>query len=130
MVSEEIAMLYFEEAKGIWQSFVPKSGQSATVQGELLRAVEKLRDEATRNGNGNWDEGFEILLRYLEKHLLDPAVFQQDLLATTKSTLSRLRNFEDPYLADDLYDALTDRVVECFRFYGSQPHVKNPSLHR
>ncbi len=41
-------MQYFEEATRIWQTFVAKSGQAETVQGELLRAVEKLRDEATR----------------------------------------------------------------------------------
>jgi hypothetical protein len=31
----------------------------------MLRAVEKLCDEATRNGNGNWDSGFVLLLKYL-----------------------------------------------------------------
>lgn len=62
-------MKYFEEAKEIWQKFVPESGQAETVQGELLRAVEKLRDEAIRNGNGNWDEGFEILLSYIGRKL-------------------------------------------------------------
>jgi hypothetical protein len=123
-------MLYFEEAKAIWQSYVPKSGQAETVQGELLRAVEKFRDEATRNGNGNWDEGFEILLRYLAKHLLDPAVFEKSLIETTRSGLARLKDFDNPYLNDDLYDALTDRVVEYFRFCGSRPHTKNPTLHR
>jgi hypothetical protein len=46
----------------IWRQFVPSAGQAETVQGELLRAMEKLRDEAARNGNGNWDEGFETLL--------------------------------------------------------------------
>jgi hypothetical protein len=123
-------VLYFEEAKNIWQSFVPKSGQSATVQGELLRAVEKFRDEAVRNRNKNWDEGFEILLRYLENHLLDPAVFEQGQIETTRSWLARIRDFDNPYLADDLYDAMTDRVVEYFRYYGSKPHVENPKLRR
>jgi hypothetical protein len=52
--SQEIQVLYFEEAQDIWKNFVPPSGQAATVQGELLRAIEKLRDEAMRNGNGNW----------------------------------------------------------------------------
>jgi hypothetical protein len=46
---------YFEEAKHLWRTYVPKQGQSETVQGELIRAIEKLRDEAQRNGNGNWD---------------------------------------------------------------------------
>ena len=121
---------YFEEAKSIWQKFVPKSGQSETVQGELLRAVEKLRDEAIRNGNANWDEGFTILLRYLEAHLLEPEIFNPTSVDQTKAALARLSKPEDPYLKDDLYDALGDRVVEYFRFHGSQPHAKNPNLHR
>jgi len=37
---------YFEEAKFLWKTYVPKKGQSETVQGELIRAIEKLRDEA------------------------------------------------------------------------------------
>ena len=30
---------YFEEAKRLWHTYVPKSGQADTVQGELIRAV-------------------------------------------------------------------------------------------
>ena len=37
---------YQQEARSLWQTSVPPRGQAATVQGELLRAVEKLRDEA------------------------------------------------------------------------------------
>jgi len=51
-------MKYFEEAKQIWVNYVPKSGQSDTVEGELIRAIEKLRYEAQNNGNVNWDQGF------------------------------------------------------------------------
>jgi len=121
---------YFEEAKKIWQTFVPKSGQSETVQGELLRAVEKLRDEAIRNGNGNWDEGFEILLAYLESRLLDTTVYQPAVITKTRAALVRLRDYDSPYLEDDLYDELGDRVVEYFKFHGSQPHARNPLLNR
>jgi hypothetical protein len=56
---------YRELGRFIWQTYVPERGQAATVQGELLRANEKLRDESQRNGNVNWDEGHEILARYL-----------------------------------------------------------------
>jgi hypothetical protein len=123
-------VLYFDEATNIFQSFVPKSGQAETVQGELLRALEKLKDEATRNGNGNWDEGFEILVRYLKSHLLDPAVFGKTLIEKTTTDLARLQEFDHPYLSDDLYEAIADRIVEYFRFYGSKPHAQNPNLRR
>jgi hypothetical protein len=123
-------MRHFDEAKKIWQTYVPKSGQANTVQGELLRAVEKFRDEATRNGNGNWDDGFGILLAYLEKHLTDPGVYEPATISATRAALKRLGNSNNPYLDDDLYDALSDRVVEYFQFYGSRPHTNNPKLNR
>jgi hypothetical protein len=123
-------MQYFEEAKKIWKTCVPKSGQSETIEGELLRAVEKLRDEATRNGNGNWDVGFEILLAYLQQHLLDTAVYAPSVIESTKTSLARLHDYDHPYLEDDLYDELTDRVVEYHRFHGSKSHAKNPQLYR
>ncbi len=56
---------YRDKGRFIWKNYVPKSGQSNYVQGELLRTIEKLRDEAQRNGNVNWDEGYEILSNYL-----------------------------------------------------------------
>ena len=123
-------MDYLEEGRNIWSQFVPKSGQAQTVQGELLRAVEKLRDEAIRNGNGNWDRGFEILLEFLDGHLLDAHVFAPDVLGQTKATLSRLRIYENPLLDDGPYDALGDRVVDYFHHHGSQPHPNNPELFR
>ena len=49
---------YAATAKYIWQNFVPTSGQAEFVQGELLRAIEKLRDEAHRNGNGNFHKKY------------------------------------------------------------------------
>ena len=121
-------MKYFEEAKEIWQTFVPKAGQADTVQGELLRAVEKLRDEAARNGNLNWGKEFEIFLNYLAERLSDPRVFDIQTIEETKQILDRLNNFDDPYTKDDYYDELDDRVVEYYKFHGSLPHMENPKL--
>ena len=123
-------MKHFSEAKEIWQKFVPKSGQADTVQGEMLRAVEKLRDEARRNGNRNWDRGFEIFLTYLSEKLSDSNAFDVSTREQTQSILHRLQNFQDPYLQDDFYDELGDRVVEYYKHYGSQLHQKNSSLKR
>lgn len=123
-------MQYSKEAKEIWDKFVPKSGQAQTVQGELLRAVEKLRDEATRNANQNWDQGFEIFVRYLEDKLTDTKVFSTAKISETKTILARLKRKDEPYVDNDFYDFLSDRVVEYFKFYGSRPHPYNPQLHR
>lgn len=123
-------MGYFEEAARIWGEFVPPSGQAETMQGELLRAVEKLRDEAIRNGNGNWDRGFEILLAYLERHLPDPAVFEAEAIGAIRAILLRLRDQENPLLEDEPYDYLADRVVDWYRRRGSLPHRYNPDLYR
>ena len=121
---------YFEEAKQIWTLFVPPSGQAKTVQGELLRAVERLRDEAARNGNLNWDDDHAIWLDYLQVHLSDAKVYPQPVIDRTIVVLDRLRNFENPYVDDDLYDELSDSVVVYYQFYGSQNHLYNPKLHR
>ena len=123
-------MKHFDEARQIWRRFVPPSGQATTVQGELLRAVEKPRDGAMRNGNGNWDQGFEILLDFLGNKLDDRAVFTAERIAGNREALARPRNFENPCLDDELYDQFSDCVVEYFRFHGSQPHTKNLNLRR
>ena len=123
-------MSYLDEATMIWRNFVPPAGQSETVQGELLRAVEKLRDEAIRNGNGNWDAGFEILLAYLHRHLLDEQVYPAAVVDETRSILARLRTDDALWLEDAPYDYLGERVVDYFRHYGSRPHRANPELHR
>lgn len=38
----------------LWDELVPPRGQARTVQGELIRCVGRLTDEAYRNGNQNW----------------------------------------------------------------------------
>jgi hypothetical protein len=105
-------MKYFEEAKNIWKTQVPQNGQSETIEGELIRAVEKLRYEAQNNGNGNWDKAFERFCEYIFGVLNDSKTFESNSLEEIKCDITILLNYEQPYLEDDLYDRLTDRVVE------------------
>jgi hypothetical protein len=123
-------MRYLEEAKFIWKNFVPPSGQADTVQGELLRAVEKLRDESLRNGNANWDDGHETLVAYLRSKLSDTNVFSGDDVSHALHLLDQVSKPDEPYLSDSAYDELGERVVEYFRYHGSQPHQHNPALRR
>jgi hypothetical protein len=122
---------YFKEAKFIWQNYVPKSGQSETVQGELLRVIEKLRYEAQNNGNGNWDRGFEHFCDYIWKTLSESGSFESNVLVELKSDLDRLRDYIHPYLDDDLYDRVTEHIVEWYLEH-KEPIKReiDPNLHR
>lgn len=125
------AMRFEAEAAQLWRTYVPRSGQAATVQGELIRAVEKLRDEAQRNGNCNWDGGFEILAGFLRSRLVDSGIFSAQVVAEIEHDANRLLSFEYPEIDDGPYDRLTDRVVEWARAHpGPVPHQRNPDLHR
>ena len=124
-------MKYFEEARMLWQTYVPASGQADTVQGELIRAIEKLQDEAQRNGNINWDEGHEIFGDFILETLCASMVFDKTATNEIKADIARLRDFEHPCLEDDLYDRLTDRIVEWSRHNKDPiPHANNPRLKR
>ncbi|MGV3613137.1 MAG: hypothetical protein ACO1N0_19405 [Fluviicola sp.] len=121
---------YFNKAKLIWTNFVPRSGQADTVQGELLRAIEKLRDEAQRNGNINFNPScHSMLIAYLRRFLLDTTLFDQKQLASINQDLDRLEQENQPYLEDDLYDRINDRIVDWFeKNPEGLPHEDNPNL--
>lgn len=121
---------YQQEARSLWQTSVPPRGQAATVQGELLRAVEKLRDEARRNGNLNWGSGQEAFIAYLRENLIGSALFGQTAAQEIEADLDRLGNFEYPETSEAPYDRLTDRVIEwCHAHPEPVPHTRNPNLH-
>ncbi|BCV42108.1 MAG: hypothetical protein Sw1PiTSA_12130 [Shewanella algae] len=116
-------------AQWIWENLVPDSGQSETVQGEILRAIEKLAHEAQANGNFNWDQGFQKLVSFLKDTLLSEKSFSETTRISIERDLSRLEHFifptelKDrsdahllPCVDDELYDRLTDNLVEFCRF--------------
>ena len=115
-------------ASWIWKNLVPRAGESSSVQGELLRAVEKLRWEAIHNGNINWDERYECLIDFLYGQLIEQSALAEDIKAGVLLDLGRLRHFitpdqlqdrsQDallPCVDEDVYDRLTAAVVEFSR---------------
>ncbi len=129
----------------IWRNLVPKQGRAETLQGELLRAVERLRWEAQSNGNINWDEGFLRFLDFLKMHLAAEPGFAYERKRSVQTDLERLRAFtgiqedgdEDevlaslPYMDDDLYDRLADAVVAFSRLHPVLiPHAHDPAQFR
>jgi hypothetical protein len=124
-------MKYRSEAKNLWKTAVPPKGQAATVQGELLRAVEKLRDEARRNGNMNWDHGHEILVYFLRRTLVPSGVFSGLLRTRLERDLERIGDPSKPITDDEIFDRLADCVIEwCLAHPAPVPHTYNPDLQR
>ena len=124
-------MKYFKEAKYLWQNYVPKSGQADTVQGELVRAIEKLRDEAQRNGNINWDNGHLILSNFVKETLVESKIFSEEIKQEITDDVISIQNFKQPRTEDEIYDRLTDRIVEwCLENKKPIPHEHNSALKR
>ncbi|MGG3890703.1 hypothetical protein [Metabacillus fastidiosus] len=124
-------MKYFEEAKQIWKNHVPKNGQSDIVEGELIRTVERLRYEAQVNGNINWDEGFEMFCDYIWNSLNDDSTFDNKVLEQIKVDINILLDYDSPYLDDDLYDRITDHIVEwSIAHKGPIKREKDPKQYR
>ena len=122
---------YSEEAKYIWQNYVPKSGQADTVQGELIRAIEKLRFEAQDNGNMNWDEGFVHFCDYIWEVLNSWGKFNNEALSGIRIDLNRILDFENPYYEDDLYNRISDYIIQWY-LQNKEPIKReiDPNLHR
>ena len=122
---------YMEIGRFIWKNYVPKSGQSQTVQGELLRASEKLRDEAHRNGNINWDSGHEILANYIRNTLCDSDSLSSKTKEQLKSDIDIVLNYEQPYTEDDVFDRI-ERAIFDWYIDNKEPIAReiNPDLHR
>jgi hypothetical protein len=107
-------------ARWLWKNLVPKSGQADSVQGEALRAIEKLRWEAQENGNINWDDRFDMLIDFLRQTLCSEKSFSEASKQSIVADLDCLQKFlppneldnrsqahELPYVDDDLSN--TDR---------------------
>lgn len=129
-------------ARWIWRHAVPKSGQADSIQGETLRAIEKLRREAQMNGNINWGPSFERLIDFLHKTFTTAPCFAAQTKKSISDDLSRLRQFspptqwrsrEDasngPYVDDDLYNRLIEHLVCFCRLHPHLlPHEVDPLL--
>jgi hypothetical protein len=79
------------EIQNLHESLVPISGEAESLQGELVRCVQSLADEANRNGWMNWDRGDEESLEVLERFLPDPKVFDQSLCELIRAKLGQIR---------------------------------------
>lgn len=122
---------YLEKAKYIWKTLVPPRGQADSVQGELLRALASLQDEAQVNGNINWDKGHEILANYLLHVIEDSKMLDDKKLKQFKHDITAPLKIRSPYLENDLYTRITHIIVDFYMKYPEPiKHEHNANLHR
>jgi len=130
LIVEPYEQKYFNECKFIWKNYIPKSGQSNVLQGELLRDLEKLRFEAQDNGNINWDDDFSYFCEFIRNTLCTKDIFTdeeknrivlildyfKDCGEYAKQWNNGLISDEDvnvdriAYTKDNLYDVVSDAI--------------------
>jgi hypothetical protein len=105
-----IHLQYPEVAQQIWKELVPATGPAATIQGELLRSVEALRDEAQHNGNANFGRSYKRMAASVRDTLVRSGIFDADEVRQIKIGTAKLMKASRPYKNDDVYDLLVDKV--------------------
>ena len=121
------------EFQRLWKELVPTTGQATTVQGELIRAIGRLSDEAYRNGNYNFDKGHRIQCKYLRENLEDPTVFSEVEIQQIDQWIDKVLDAKHPDLSGSTspYYQLAEKVVQWCR---AKPELiayrLNPVLHR
>ena len=123
---------WWEEHPKLWQELVPASGQADSVQGELIRCTGKITDETYRNGNMNWESGYEKLARYVGGNLNDPETFCIDEIRKISEAVETIiRDFDSPDTSGHggPHYYLTEMAVRwCLAHPDAIPHKKDPSL--
>ena len=76
----------------IWKDLVPEQGQSEWLQGELLRQIEKLRNEALGNGNINWDDNYAWFCDFISDTLKESGVFEEQEIKIITGALKYIRD--------------------------------------
>lgn len=78
----------------LWRELVPRSGEAETVQGELVRSLGRLADEALRNGNMNWDRRFVRMCRFAAKTLEEPGVLSSEEVGEAQAAVNEVLDHE------------------------------------
>lgn len=118
----DLTVLYFrglgryqEDYDRLWRSLVPQSGQSGTVQGELIRSVVRIADEYYRNGGANWDAHYDRFIEFLRTHLINGTSYSAETLDQTRADLDAIQAYgrgeADMDITSDDEDPF-DRVIE------------------
>lgn len=117
----------------IWENLVTPGQVAKTLQGEVVRVIEALAWEAQNNGNLNWGASFDEMIAFLHQVFISAegvisAGLSDDDRDSAEQDLQRLANFilpteldsrvyveELPYVKEDLYERLTEHLINFCR---------------
>ncbi|EGC16902.1 hypothetical protein HMPREF9098_1705 [Kingella denitrificans ATCC 33394] len=110
---------YQKEYDELWSAFVPESGSATSLQGELVRLIGRLASEYYRNGNMNWELGYQNMAHCLQAELNKAFPEKREIInGIVARIISDAETGECDYRDDeDEYDILTDYVVEFCQKY-------------
>lgn len=101
---------------------VPLSGPAPTLQGELLRSVETLRDDAQHHPN-DFRKSHRRMAAFIRDTLIKSGIYNEAENKSIKAATAKLRKVSRPYTKDDVYDQLVDQVcVFCSRYEEPIPY--------
>jgi len=134
---------YPELAQKIWNELVAGGGKEDgtadkpgatpnSMPGELLQAIERLRDEAQRMSEGHYrtldrrhrKEHKRMAVRVREG-LLGSGVFDRLEMDNIRLGTEQLMKGPKPYPGNDVYDQLVDRVCELYSRQAAVESVNN-----
>ena len=130
--TDTLQAIYDSTLSYLWRNFVPESGQSNTVQGELARIIERLEYEIAGNAKANWDTPFVLLGKYLRDTLIQSGLFPKNIEEEIYNDVNTLIRDEDEVGTEDYYyDRLKRRIVEWYwRNKTPRRHTFNPAVYR
>ena len=99
------------------KELVPLVSEAETLQGELVRCIGNLRDEARRNGWMNWEVQHKEAIETLRRFLPEPEVFSEASRQEINKCLDAVWNAgehgaDKGEMAYEELDFLVERVVE------------------
>lgn len=98
--------------KHIRTDLIPLVGEAETLEGEMLRELDILKDEAWRNGNVNYSATHKAYAEFILDNLTNFTKTSHSDIVKITEAVKNLMNPENPYLEDDVYDYLTDEICK------------------
>ena len=86
------------------------SAAGPSLAGQMLHAVETLRDEAQQHGNAGYGRPHKKMAVFVRDTLVKSGIFDKATIDRIRSATASLMKASKPYLPDDVYDQLVDLI--------------------